>query len=114
MPYWILGDRVQAYLSFLVVGRQPGLKGLERFLAPLRGLSQEVMMEISNLNIPMPALPDATREPPRDAEVSTAVRETQATEPENNDARSSSGGDRDDHSAPSSTPSLGSYVDETV
>ncbi len=70
-------------------------------------------MEISSLNMPMPALPDATREPPRDAEVPTAVRETQATEPENNDARSSQG-ERDDHSAQSSTPSLGSYIDETV
>ncbi len=70
-------------------------------------------MEISSLNMPMPALPDASREPPRDAEVSTAVRETQATEPENNDARSSRG-ERDNHSAPSSTPSLGRYIDETV
>ncbi len=72
-------------------------------------------MDISSLNAntPMPALPDATREPPRDAEVVTAVRETQATEPENNDTRSS-GGDRDDRPAPSSTSSLGSYVNETV
>ena len=70
-------------------------------------------MEISSLNMPMPALPDATREPPRDAEVPTAVRETQATEPESNDARSSSD-ERGDHSAPSSTPTLGSYINETV
>jgi len=71
------------------------------------------MLEISSLNMPMPALLEVTREPPRDAEVPTAVRETQATEPENNDAHSSHG-ERDDHSAPSSTPPLGSYVDETV
>jgi len=71
------------------------------------------MMDISSLNMPMPALPDVTREPPRDAEVATAVRETQATEPENNDTRSGDGG-RDDGSAPSSTPTLGSYVNETV
>jgi len=53
-------------------------------------------MEISSLNMPMPALPDAT-----------------GTEPENNDTRSSNG-EQDDRSAPSSTPTLGSYVNETV
>ncbi|HFE31954.1 MAG TPA: hypothetical protein ENJ17_01440 [Gammaproteobacteria bacterium] len=70
-------------------------------------------MDISSLNVPMPALPDATREPPRDAEVTTAVRESQGTEPENNDARANDG-DRDDRSPPSAMSNLGNYINETV
>ncbi len=70
-------------------------------------------MDISSLNAPMPALPDATREPPRDAEVTTAVRESQGAEPENNDARANDG-ERDDRSPPSAIPNLGNYIDETV
>lgn len=70
-------------------------------------------MDINSLNTPMPALPDATREPPRGAEVTTAVRETQGTEPENNDARANDG-DRGDRPAPSPMSNLGNYVNETV
>ena len=73
-------------------------------------------MEINNsVNIPMPAMPDATREPPRDALAPNAVRESQATEPERNDGRSGSAdGDRDRDDAAPRDSSLGNYVDETV
>ena len=74
-------------------------------------------MEInSSANAPMPAMPEPTREPPRDAVAPTAVREPQAAAPESSDTRfSRADGDRDAsrESSPGDS-SLGNYVDETV
>ncbi len=43
-------------------------------------------MDISGVSIP--AVPEAQQEPPRDAQLQVAVRETAGTEPQQNDTRS--------------------------
>ena len=71
-------------------------------------------MEINNVSTPMPALPEAPREPPRDAEIVTAVRETQSADAGNNDTRSGGDAQSEQRQAPSPDSSLGNFVNETV
>ncbi len=67
-------------------------------------------MDISGVSIP--ATPEVQSEPPRDAQLQAAVRETTGAEPQNNDTQSetNSGSGRQ----PDSTSSLGHHVDEQV
>lgn len=71
-------------------------------------------MEINSVTTPMPALPEAPREPPRDAEIVTAVSETQGADAGNNDTRSSGDSQGDQRQASSGDSSLGNFVNETV
>ncbi len=70
-------------------------------------------MEINALSTPMPALPEASREPPRNAEIVTAVRESEGAEGGKNDTRSNDNEQAEARSSVSNS-SLGNNVDVKV
>lgn len=65
-------------------------------------------MDISGVSIP--AVPEVQSEPPRDAQLQAAVRETAETEPQQNDTQSETSSGSERRSDP--TSSLGHNIDE--
>ena len=65
-------------------------------------------MDISGVSIP--AVPEAQPEPPRDAQLQVAVRETAEAEPQHNDTQSETNSGSRNQPDPSSN--LGRHVDE--
>ena len=79
--------------------------------------SREMIMEINNAAsaayVPMPAVPDTPREPPRNAELTTAVRESEAAEGRGTETRSNDN-EQAERQVSSANPALGSFVDVKV
>jgi mannose/fructose-specific phosphotransferase system component IIA len=67
-------------------------------------------MDISGVN--MPAVPEVVQEPPRDAQVQNAIRETAESGAQNSESRTETDSGSQERRQPSSN--LGHHVDERV